>query len=118
MSRAFWAARPSMSRHCFRPAVEALEERTAPAVFSVTSLADSNAPGSGTLRAAISASNATAGPNEIDIRTSGTYQLRLNGTATDNSAGELSILNNDVTLVNRSGGAVVIDATGLNTRVL
>jgi uncharacterized repeat protein (TIGR01451 family) len=108
-----WRSRP-------RLAVEALEERAAPAVFSVTSLADSNAPGSGALRAAITASNATAGPNEIDLLTPGTYKLTLVGTPNeaDNSAGELSILNHDVTLVNRSGGAVVIDAAGLNTRVL
>jgi hypothetical protein len=57
----------SPGRRRFRPAVEALEERAVPAVFSVTSLADSNDPGSGALRAAISASNATPGPNEIDI---------------------------------------------------
>src|SRR5262249_46630916 len=80
-----------------------------------TSLADSNAGGSGALRAAISASNATAGPNEIDILTPGTYALTLNGTATDNSAGELAILNNDVAILNHSGGPVVIDAGGLTT---
>jgi uncharacterized repeat protein (TIGR01451 family) len=102
-----------------RLAIEVLEQRAAPAVFSVTSLADSNAPGSGTLRAAITASNnATPGPNEIDIRTPGTYALTLSGTATDNSAGELAILNNDVAILNQSGGSVVIDASAVNTRVL
>jgi uncharacterized repeat protein (TIGR01451 family) len=98
--------------------VEPLEGRLAPAVFAVTSLRDSNDPGSGSLRRAITESNGTAGPNEIDIRTPGTYKLTLSGTATDNSAGELSILNNSVDIENQSGGAVVIDATGLNTRVL
>jgi uncharacterized repeat protein (TIGR01451 family) len=98
-----------------RPTLVVLEERTAPAVFTVTNLADSNAPASGTLRATITASNATPGPNEIDIRTPGTYTLTLNGTGTDNSAGELSILNNSLTLVNQSGGTVIIDASGLTT---
>jgi uncharacterized repeat protein (TIGR01451 family) len=100
------------------PVLEPLEERTAPAVFRVTRLADSNDPASGALRAAISASNATPGPNEIDILAPGTYALTLNGTATDNSVGELTILNNDVTIVNQSGGTVVIDASAVNTRVL
>jgi uncharacterized repeat protein (TIGR01451 family) len=103
------------ARRRFRPAVETLEERLVPAVFAVTSLADSNTAGRGALRAAISASNATPGPNEIDILIPGTYQLTLNGTATDNSAGELSILNHSVTIVNQSGGIVVIDAGGLTT---
>ena len=118
MFRAFIPARPCVSPRRCRPrlAIEALEERTAPAVFTVTSLADSNAAGSGALRAAISASNATAGPNEIDILAPGTYLLTLNGTATDNSAGELSILNHSVTIVNQSGGTVVIDAGGLTPR--
>ena len=104
----------------FRPALEALEARLVPATFNVTSLADSNVAGSGSLRAAISASNATAGPNTIDILTPGTYALTLPGTPfeADNAAGQLSILNNSVSIQNLSGGAVVIDATGLNARVL
>jgi uncharacterized repeat protein (TIGR01451 family) len=99
----------------FRPVLEALEARLAPAVFRVTSLADSNVTGSGSLRRAITDSNAKAGPNEIDILTPGPYALTLNGTATDNSAGELALLNNDVTILNKSGGPVVIDAGGLAT---
>jgi uncharacterized repeat protein (TIGR01451 family) len=92
----------------FRPRVELLEGRLAPAVFRVTSLADSNTAGSGALRRAITDSNATAGPNEINILTPGSYNL---------SAGELDILNNSVALVNQSGGTVVINQTG-NGRVL
>ena len=100
----------------FRPVLEALEARLAPAVFTVTSLADSNVAGSGSLRRAITDSNATAGPNTINILTPGPYFLTLNGTATDNSAGELAILNNNVSIVNLSGGTVVIDAGGLTPR--
>jgi uncharacterized repeat protein (TIGR01451 family) len=99
----------------FRPVLEALEDRLVPTTFNVTSLADSNVAGSGSLRAAISASNATPGPNTINILTPGPYALTLNGTATDNSAGELAILNNDVTILNQSGGTVTIDAGGLTT---
>jgi uncharacterized repeat protein (TIGR01451 family) len=110
-SRHCWAAGARLRK--FRPVLEALESRLAPAIFTVTSLADSNVAGSGTLRRAITDSNAGPGPNEIDILTAGTYRLTLPGTVSDNSAGELAILNNDVTIVNKSGGAVVIDASNL-----
>jgi uncharacterized repeat protein (TIGR01451 family) len=98
------------------PVLESLEERLAPAAFRVTSLADSNAAGSGSLRRAITDSNNTAGPaNDIDILTPGTYFLTLNGRNDDNSAGDLDILSNSVNIVNRSGGTVVIDAGGLTS---
>jgi uncharacterized repeat protein (TIGR01451 family) len=99
----------------FLPVLEALEERQVPAIFNVTSLLDSNAAGSGALRRAITDANATAGPNQIRILTPGTYRLTLNGTDDDNSAGDLDILNNGVTIANQSGGSVVIDAGGLTT---
>jgi hypothetical protein len=95
-----------------RPCLESLEERVAPAIFNVTSLADSNTAGSGSLRAAITTSNTTAGPNEIDILTPGTYNLTLGPAgATDNTSGQLSVLNNDVTILNKSGGNVAINQT-------
>jgi uncharacterized repeat protein (TIGR01451 family) len=99
----------------FLPRLEALEERWAPAVFTVTSLLDSNAAGSGSLRRAITDSNATPGPNQINILTPGTYRLTLGGIRDDNAAGSLTILNNSVSITNQSGGAVVIDGSGLTT---
>src|SRR5262245_25443488 len=119
MTFLFWPEGPHRTarpgRRC-RPRVESLEERLAPAGFRVTSLADSNAAGSGSLRRAITDSNNTAGPtNDIDILTPGTYLLTLNGRNDDNSAGDLDILNNSVNIVNQSGGTVVIDAGGLTS---
>jgi hypothetical protein len=97
----------------YRPSLEPLEGRLAPAIFSVTSLVDSNAVGSGSLRRAITDANATAGSNVININTPGTYNLTLNGFNDDNTSGDLDILTNSVTIQNQSGGSVVIDASGL-----
>src|SRR5581483_9317168 len=111
------AARPRAAclrrRQCV-PRLEALEGRLAPAAFTVDSLTDSNDPLSGSLRAAISASNQAPGPNQIDIAVPGTYRLTLSGKDDTNSAGDLDILRS-VTIRNQSGGAVVIDAGGLTT---
>jgi uncharacterized repeat protein (TIGR01451 family) len=81
----------------------------------VTSPLDSNAAGSGSLRRAITDSNATTGPNQINILTPGTYRLTLGGIRDDNTAGSLTIVNNSVSITNQSGGAVVIDGSGLTT---
>jgi uncharacterized repeat protein (TIGR01451 family) len=96
----------------FLPGLEFLEARLVPTNFPVTSLTDSNAVGSGSLRRAITDANATAGSNGINILTPGTYTLTLNGFNDDNTAGDLDILNS-VTIQNMSGGRVVIDAGGL-----
>src|SRR5262249_45235319 len=77
------------------PRLEALEDRLVPAVFNVTSLLDSNVAGSGSLRRAITDSNATAGLNQINILTPGKYRLILNGADDNNTAGDLDILTND-----------------------
>jgi uncharacterized repeat protein (TIGR01451 family) len=111
--------RPTTSgRRKFFPALEPLEERTVPAIFNVTSLADSNVVGSGSLRRAISDANSTPGTNQINILTAGVYQLTLNGANEDNNAtGDLDILNSgsvlSLAIVNQSGGSVVIDAGSL-----
>ena len=68
MSHWFKFAQHAMSgrkqRHrSTRLRLEALEDRLAPATFNVTTLADSATAGSGSLRAAVLASDATAGPN-------------------------------------------------------
>src|SRR5262245_47409930 len=95
----------AISPRKFFPALEPLEERTVPAaVFNVTSLADSNVPGSGSLRRAITDSNNTPGPNTIRILAPGTYNLTLLGVENNNIGGDLDILNNKVDIDNQSGG--------------
>jgi hypothetical protein len=99
------------------PVLESLEERLAPAVFLVTSLADSNASSSGSLRRAIADSNNTAGPNQIHVLTPGTYDLTIAGVEENaDVTGDLDIVNQDVTIDNQSGGTVVINQT-TNDRV-
>jgi len=98
--------------------VELLEDRFAPAVFNVNSLADILNPPSGTvtLRSAIKAANATPGGNTINLTLAGTYKITLLGANEDNSAGEFAILpaGGDLTIANTSGGAVVVDGGGYN----
>jgi predicted outer membrane repeat protein len=102
-----------------RPGVEQLEERAVPATFTVNSLADILNPGAGTvtLRSAVQSANTTAGNNTIVFTQPGTYRLTALGTAneTDNVAGELAYTGTgNLTIVNNSGGRVVIDGGGLN----
>ena len=85
-------------RRSTRLVLEALEDRLAPAVFNVTTLADSATAGSGSLRAAILASDATAGPNIINLTLVGTYKLSLFGNAHNGTNGALQITNNSVTI--------------------
>ena len=99
--------------------VEALEDRVVPATFNVNSLADVLSPGAGlvTLRSAIQSANTTAGPNSINLTVPGTYGIALLGTAQehDNAAGEFAYTGtSDLTIVNTSGGTVIVDGGGLN----
>ena len=104
-----------------RPVLEALEDRLNPGTLAihVTSLADSNAAGSGSLRRAITDANSSDPGFElrvIEIETPGTYRLTLNGADEDaNATGDLDILQT-TSIVNVSGGSVVIDAGGLTAR--
>jgi hypothetical protein len=128
------ASAPPRSRRP-RLNVECLEDRLAPAVFNVNSLADLsiaagvNSDGSiigqgttVTLRSAIQAANANsgAGGNTINLTLPGTYKITLAGAAgeTDNLQGELSIFpttpNGNLTIVNTSGGAAIVDGNHLN----
>jgi hypothetical protein len=93
--------------------LEALEDRLAPATFNVTTLADGG-PGSGSLRAAILQSDATPGPNTINLMTPGTYQLSLFGAAHNGTNGALQIINQSVTIANASGGHAIIDGGGVD----
>jgi hypothetical protein len=110
--------------------LEFLEDRLAPAVFNVNTLADLSIAsgvnpdgtivGQGstvTLRSAIQAANANtgAGGNTINLALAGTYKLTQMGTAgeTDNQKGELSIFpttpNGNLTIINISGGSATVD---------
>lgn len=64
-----------MTRPVFRPRVEGLEDRLAPATFTVTTV---NNAGSGSLRAAINSANAASGPDTIDFNIAGTGVKRIN----------------------------------------
>src|SRR5262249_34717809 len=116
---------PRARRHRSRRLLlEHLEERFAPAIFNVNSLADGllNPPaGTVTLRSAIQQSNAPADPNgnTITLTAPGDYRITLPGAAgeVDNAAGELAIYgsrnnNTNLTIVNTSGGTVVVDGGG------
>jgi hypothetical protein len=109
-----------------RMAIEVLDDRCVPTVFTVNSLADlsiaagvDSATGAitgtntVTLRSAIQAADATPGGNTIDLALTGTYRLTLPGVAgeTDNAAGELAVLptGGNLTIQNMSGGTVVLD---------
>ena len=75
--------------------IEALEERSVPAVFNVNSLADTLTPPAGvvTLRSAIQAANATPGGNTIDLTVAGDYRITLPGANTGtNNSGAFTIL--------------------------
>ncbi len=69
------AFRPQRRR--FRPALECLETRTAPAIFTVNTLADTVDADSGvtSLREAITAANTAAGADTVTFSVSGTINL-------------------------------------------
>jgi hypothetical protein len=111
-----------------RPGLEPLEDRYAPAVFNVNSLADILSPPAGTvtLRSAIQAANTNSdATNTINLTLAGTYAITLPGIPgeVDNAAGEFSIYSTNLTtgaaktslnIVNTSGGPVAVDGGRLN----
>src|SRR5207253_7296290 len=100
------------------------EDRLAPAVFNVNSLADILTPLAGvvTLRSAIKSANATPGSNTINLTVPGTYKITLAGTYENNNAkGDFDILPNPLspagstlTIQNTSGGAVTVSGNQLD----
>ena len=64
-----------MTRPAFRPRMEALEDRLAPATFTVSNVNDS---GAGSLRAAILSANAAGGADTIDFNIPGSGRHRIN----------------------------------------
>ena len=109
---------PARRSSPFRPRLEALEDRLAPATFTVNTTADTPDanPGSGTdldpfghvsLRSAITEADTLGGPNTI-IVPAGTYRLALTSTL-----GDLSITDG-LTLTGAGANLVTVDALGLN----
>src|SRR5260370_14900350 len=87
--------------------------------FNVNSTADILNPPAGvvTLRSAIQAANSTAGGNTINLTLPGTYRITLPGANTGtNASGAFAILpgGGDLSIINTSGGVVVVDAGGLD----
>jgi hypothetical protein len=123
-----WWGRPVRRpvRRPARPGLECLEDRLVPAVYNVTGLADGlgtvvqTAPGvynATTLRAAITAADATPGADTINLTRAGTYKITLAGTPgeTDNRAGEFAVFaaGGNLTIQNTSGGKAVVDGNHL-----
>jgi hypothetical protein len=99
--------------------LETLEDRLAPAVFNVNSLADILNPGPGvvTLRSAIQQANATPEADTINLTVPGTYKITLAGSGEDaNATGDFDILaaGGNQTISNTSGRPVTIDGGGLD----
>jgi hypothetical protein len=113
-----------------RPTLECLEDRFAPAVFNVNSLADVLNPPTGvvTLRSAISMANATPGNNTINLTVPGTYKITIPPAAPDdtpatenNATGDFDIIPNaqspagsSLTIQNTSGHKVIVDGNHLD----
>jgi hypothetical protein len=87
--------------------------------FNVNSTADilNPPPGMVTLRSAIQAANSTGGGNTINLTVPGVYKITLPGADTgSNATGAFVILpsGGNLTIVNTSGGLVVIDGNKLD----
>ena len=103
-----------------RPVVRTLESRVMPAVYSVTTFADTADPGSGSsglsLRAAIVLANATPEADTI-VLPAGRYTLALAGR--DESAGRTGDLNivGNLTIQGAGASTTVIDANGIDRAI-
>jgi len=87
--------------------------------FNVNSTADILTPPTGvvTLRSAIQAANTTAGGSTINLTIAGDYKITIPGANTGtNNSGAFAILPSagNVTIVNTSGGTVVVDGNLLD----
>jgi len=92
------------SRRVVLPTIEILEERRAPAAFIVTSAADT---GGGTLRDAITQSNATDGPNTI------TFAIGSGGVQTITLASALPALTQPVSIFGGSQTSTTYTSPGI-----
>jgi hypothetical protein len=92
--------RPKSSPVRRRPRLEALEDRLVPAAYHVSSLLDDGS--AGTLREAITQTNANPGPDTIDFQVAGTIAL---------CSGELGI-HDAVTITGPGAANLTINAQG------
>jgi hypothetical protein len=98
-----------------RLALEPLEERTVPTIFTVTNLNDG---GAGSLRQAISAANAEDDADVIRFAAglSGTINLSIPGADDSNAGGDLDILN-PVSIQGPAANLLSVKQTAPNERV-
>jgi CSLREA domain-containing protein len=114
MLQEFCARSPGWPRR-FRPSLERLEDRVAPATLVVTTLADivNLSDGKRSLREAINQANATAAPDTI-VLSAGVHRITQAGSNEDaNQTGDFDILN-ALTLKGQGAAATVIDGNGLD----
>src|SRR5437868_4056196 len=98
----------------FRPRIECLEDRLAPATVMVTTVADVVNPRDGkvSLREAITRANATAAPDTI-LLAPGLYKIAIPGAGENaNATGDFDITN-PLTITGTGATSTVIDAAGL-----
>ncbi len=109
--------RGATSQVRFRPQIEFLEDRLAPATFNVTTFSDvlggTNGGPNYSLRQAILDADNTSGANTINLP-AGTYNLTLFGNTQDGKTGALFIANNSLTI--NGLGTTVINAQGIADR--
>lgn len=122
------AAYKTHRRRGTRPRLEELERRTAPAVFTVTTVADTpevardgsglDGDGNISLRSALMATNDTGGSNTINVP-AGTYLLKIAPTGSNgDESGDLTIgrglVENNLTIVGDSPATTIIDGNGVD----
>jgi hypothetical protein len=119
LPRAFHAR--NLFVRCFTPVVLLLilAQAANANTFNVNSTADilNPPPGVVTLRSAIQAANSRSGGNTINLTVAGVYKITLPGANTgSNATGAFVILpgGGNMTIVNTSGGVVVVDGNKLD----
>jgi len=107
--------RKGIKRNRARLALEPLEERAMPSIFTVTNLNDG---GPGSLRQAISAANAAPDSDVITFASglTGTINLTIPGSDDNNVGGDLDILN-PVSIQGPGANLLIVRQTVLNERV-